>query len=254
MMEEISKKRLLILIGGVLGFVGIIIIVSIIIMRLNDTKYKVIIDNVDSCSAGISGYSKDTLFTNAYKIVSEQNAVEEKDTEETYHAIFRDGTCETEEYTSMDKIISYNTSAILDVEELGYSFRIIFNWVKDDVKQDIDLGTPDVLCLDVSELKYGEFNCESNPLATSLFELDPILDVLPHFGDRYSMRPRVDTDKDGNSYYTIVIEYDPLESTYVNDLLDAFVAERKADAKQYLANNGINIDNYKVEETYAIIK
>ena len=245
-MEEIPRKKILTLLGIVAAFIGVIVIISVVLMNLDNNKFKVIIKNVGECSDGISGYSKDVLFGNAYKLVKEQNNIEGKYSIETYEASFREGSCKTETYNGTDNIVSYDTSAILDIEELGYSYQVEYSWVKDNVGQDIDLGSMYAMCLNPGDLIFGDFDCESNPMVMTEMDLDPILSILPYFGDHYTIQPAID----GDGKYKIVVEYDPPESVYLDGDLGTYVAERKQSAIDYLKEQGIELENYKLEETY----
>lgn len=247
-MEGLSRRRLLLLIGGMVGFVMIIVLISIVLINYRQEKYKAIIDNIEECSGGISQFSKDVLFENVYNLVDAQNNIEQIETKETYHALLRENTCETKEYNG-GEIVSYKTYAIIDIEEVGYSFKIGYSWIKNS--ETVDLGSVEATCLSSDELIYGEFNCKDNPMILTAIELDPILNILPYFGENYIIKPRLDENEDGE-YYTIVIEYNPPESVYENGEVEEFRNSRKQMATNYLINQGIKLDEYVIEETFAI--
>lgn len=245
-MEKYSRKKILIMLGMAVGFILIVVVISIVMMFLNQKRYRIAIDNLNDCSVGISENSKDNLYTILFNIIKNQNEVEEKKTqEELYHAYFRSDTCKTTvagEYKF--------TSGILDIENAGYSYKIEYYWVEKDPKEGIDLGTVTAVCLKESELKYGSFNCADNSLTTTEFDSDIILRVTPYIGDGFTIYPRVGKKEDGTEYYYINIEYKPSDEVYINDRVDSFKASRKQMAIDYLTDNGVTIDNYPIVETF----
>ena len=115
------------------------------------------------------------------------------------------------------------------------------------------MGSVEATCLNPGDLLYGEFNCKANSMILTKTDLDPILDVLPYFGDHYTIKPQLSTDNNGNQFYVINIEYNPPDSVYLGDNFESYIAERKQSALDYLQGQGIDLNNYKIEETYYYI-
>lgn len=250
-MENYSKKRLMSVGMVSVGFVVVVIAVSVIMMILNSPRYNLVIDNLESCSSNIDNESKENLFSGVYDVITQQNIVNNKENKKdgAYHALFRDETCQSEEYSNYSF-----TSAIIDIEEAGYSYRVEYYWKKNGIKEEIDIGRVVALCLKENELKYGSFNCGENTMITSEFENDMILKVLPYIGDGFTIYPRIGENVDGTEYYYINIEYKPSDDIYINDKIDEFRTEKYEVAVKYLTEKGLNLDNYPIKESFWYVR
>lgn len=251
-MNSYSKKKVAMMIGAVVAFVGIIVVSSIILMGMRGIDSRLIIDNIESCSAGITDTAKKNTFDNLYNLVVEQDKIEgiNRKSDGKYHAELRTETCKTTEFKSEDVVSSYTTEAMVDIIDRNYSFKISYVWVKKD-NNEVDLGEILAICPEEDELKNGEFNCSENVMVTTEFENDAILYVLPYIGDGYTLYSKVGV-KDEKEYRIIVIEYKPPESIYLNGALSTFKEEKKQDAIDYLTSQGIDVDKYPIEETYYV--
>ena len=244
-----KTRRNIILSLVVLAVFVLVIMFSVMVKNIEAEKNKLFLDNIESCAQGISEYSKDPLFSKLYPVVKKQSEMAGVDVATNYHGVLRDGSCLTREYTNSDGVTSYATKAIVDIEELGFSYKIHFSWIKTN-NQSIDLGFPEVSCLASDELIYGEFDCASNPTTTT--ETDDIFRVSPKFGDGWSISPT--TSKTSKSGYGIILTYDPPSNVYTEGRFGKWSEEKTQEVYDYLQESGINIDNYEIIKKYAIVR
>ena len=228
----------------------LIITLSLTIKTLTSNRYKVIIDNIKSCSQGISTTSKDLLGTQLYSYINSQNNITNTTNSNTYHATLRESSCKTKEFKD-DKGVSYQTTAIIDFQSLLYSYKVTYNWTKNtNIPKELDLGSIALYCLPEQDLIYSNFDCESLPNIKT--ESDPILSALPYFNQYFSVIPTTSTDS--TSGYGIIITYNPSEEVYLSGNTDTFEQETNQIIEQYFLENNIDLDNYTITKKYAIIE
>ena len=229
---------------------AILISVSIIIKIITANNQKVIIQNLTSCSENISAPAKNLLFTQLYPYINQQNQLSNTPTASTYYATFRDNSCQTTEFKDQAGA-SYQTTAIIDLESLKYSYKITYYWTKStNAPKDVDLASVSLYCLTDKELIYGPFDCQSLPGIQ--IESDPILSILPYFGDGFTVTPTLSTTS--NSGYGINILYNPSTSIYLSGETEKFQTEADDNIINYLTSHGIIIEDYTLTRRYAIVK
>ncbi|MFV0484708.1 MAG: hypothetical protein ACK5MU_00535 [Candidatus Saccharimonadales bacterium] len=252
MIDDLKKRRVLVVGVGVVFLLAVAAVVAnYFLTRHNDM---VVIDNIDTCAERLPGSRKDAVFRNLYSYVEKQNEVNGVETARTYHAVVRSDSCKVTEYES-DSYLNYNAKFIMDIEELGYSYRVNFSWVKSgDAKHpNLDLGSVNVNCLLDDDLIYGEFGCEKNSLIlTADSGGDAILALLPYFGDGYMLTPTLSSSS--ASGYTIILTFDPPSSVYMDGSYDTFREGRRAMMREFLKENDIDIDDYELAENFKIVK
>lgn len=247
--QILLKKRLAI---GLVATFLIACIAIVIYCILTNNNRKVIITNLDSCATDMPADDRDDLFRKLYDFVEAQNQTNSKSSQPHYDAVIRTDSCQNKSY-EYEGQKSYTATAILDIESAKQSYQISFNWVKSSEIsiENIDLGSVQVSCLTQNELIYGDFNCDQNPLINSTgSDNDPILAILPYFGDGFSLSPTLSADS--ASGYSIIITYDPPESVYLGGTLETFQNERKQMAENYLESQNIDISRYTFIEKYAV--
>ena len=244
-----NKKRIAIGLAIVFLVACIAIFAYYLLNRHNEM---VVITNLNTCVTDMSSADQDEIFRSIYPYIKEQNAVNLIPTQASYEGIVRAGTCQTQDY-DIDGQKSHYTEFILDIPTLQQSYRISFNWVKtyEEKLPETDLGHAGVSCLEPEELIYDDFNCDQNSLITTInANGDPILEVLPYFGDGYSLSPTLSTES--SSGYSIILTYDPPSEVYLGGTLAEFQAERYKMMENYLKSKNIDISNYTIIEKYVV--
>ena len=226
-----------------------IIVISILIKILTDNHHKVIINNISTCSPNITIAASDHLSSQFYSYITEQDNLNNVATNNTYHANFRESTCQTEEFKD-DNGISYKTTVITDFTDRQYSYKITYYWTaKANTPKNIDLASLSVYCLSDQDSIYPDFNCAKLPNIQQ--EADPILSLLPYFGEHFSLRPSVSTTS--TSGYGIIITYDPPESIYLSGRVAEFQQQTDATITDFLSAHHINIEDYSLVKKFAVV-
>lgn len=239
----------------VLAAVGFLSLVGFIIYQWLHVSYDemVVVANLDECAVGIERTMKESVFTTIYQYVKAQNEVGDKVTDKTYEAVIRDGTCATEDFKNeKDKLVSTGVKAILDIDELQYSYLMRFSYIKpgSDRNEYVDLGTTMLTCLREKEMIYQDFGCNQNQLIKDT-SLDvtywEIFSALPYVGDGFTLTYTLSPES--ISGYSIVFKYNVPESAFKNGTYGEFIAERRKMAENYLRERGVDLDDYSLIES-----
>lgn len=221
-MAQKSKKPILIVILAYIGFIVIVLVVSLIIKNLstssnNSTDKTIIIDNQSSYSKGVNPAVFSNISGSAYSITS----LNIENAENTYHGIIRDNT--------FSNITNNSVSFILDIPSIKVS------WL---VGQGLDntgapLSDTSVLCVTESQAIYPLLDiCKdiSTGFQTSdQLKFMEIVKILPLTGPTYSVGFSKSTVSDN---YTLII------TTYSEG--------GKQDALNAIKLLGYNPDNYEI--------
>jgi hypothetical protein len=102
------------------------------------------------------------------------------------------------------------TSFIVDIESLGQSYLVRDYYSKKDPSETgLYDYTTQVICLDKSYLKYGDFDCRDRiSFENGLPRSDPLFDKLPYQTENYKVTMNgYDISKKGNLVAEIYTEY-----------------------------------------------
>ena len=250
-MDEITKNRKHIVISISIVF-AIFIIISIIyaVVRNNEAnRFLIIVDNLSSCTPNISDDSKFNLSSSLYGIASSQNDLSHIKSASNYHANFREGSCETKNYINYNRP-SYVTTAIVDIPDLQYSYKVRFNWLSSStpVPEELDGMPIYVFCLPNDQLVYPEFGCSDNPSFS--IEDDEITYIIPYSGNGY----KLDLVKSVNSPsgYSIIATIIIPDSAYRDQDFDSIVfrEEKLTEIKELLKAYSLDPDNYIIHTKF----
>lgn len=242
-MDIKNNRRILYVVVLCMSFVLICVLIGVL-SYFNSIKNEVVIENIDECTNGITNYSKENLFGGLYNVVAEQNKINNVENKKTYEANIRVDTCKTAEH-DIDGVISYTTEGIIDINELKYSYEISFVWLKDEIGAGMDLGVVNAYCLSEKQMIYDDFRCGDNSVV--LKKVDPIVNLLPFFGDGFKMVLR----SNENGYY-VNVEMEPSEQVYDDGKVDEFTNNVKKVVEKFFENNGLDMEKYEVKYTYKI--
>ncbi len=149
--NPIDKKRKIIIIVGLvifLGFVGLIVFIS-----LQNTTPRLKIDNIDYVQ-NLSDDVKNSLEIDLYRTVDDNT--DEK--VPTSGALIRTNTA-TSDYNSTTKV--YSGNFIVDIESLKQSYFIQFSWSKEKNNPNLSSTSNLVSCVrDKSLIIYPDFKCK----------------------------------------------------------------------------------------------
>lgn len=244
--EEQRKARNTLIAIGV-GFVLLIIgaIVWSVYSNRDDTTRsdRVYIGNLENCSQHMQKEILDMMRTNMYQVIKRANDYNKKDTLPRYDAEIRKDSCTEKEIAAVsgsDKRATINeSSAILDIPEAKQSWQILYHWVPDGKKADSDLGTVvNATCLPVSQLIYGDFNCEKimSLQKYGTDKVDPILQYMPYTGAGFNLKFNPDTKE-----VTATIEL--RESEKDNQTL---INSRRGQVVYWFSHRNLDITRYTV--------
>jgi len=206
-------------------------------------KNKVIIAGLNECLVGIRDADRDTVYGNTYYRVESQNNANGVNTKDSYDAVLRKGSCrndkakyEGQEYRS--------TSFIVDIEELKYSFRIMYSYIPSSVviNKDSDIKSDEAVayCLNKDEMIYPDFGCDKDPLA--LKTPDPIKRINGAIMDGCTLS--YTTSGTSKSGYAIIIKYQPP----AGEEYSTFRPKCREAVMNRIKDAGINPDDYYLYE------
>lgn len=251
MIDERKKVKIFVVIC-VVAFIGAVVFAIFNYLYVNyNNMVKVV--NLGDCAEGVSKAIKETTFSNLYEFVTYQNKINDKDMASTYDGMVREGTCTVRDSINQEgKMTFTSVDFILDIEELQYSYRVEFNYIKpgSDRSEYVDLGSTMVSCLREREMIYPDFGCDKNELIlnTNGYAIDwEIFSALPYIGDGYTLTYTLSPES--VSGYSIVFKYNIPEDEFKNGTYEDFIKKRREMAKDYLKDNNVNLDDYSLIES-----
>ena len=236
-MDKMSKQQKRIIFFSV-GIVLLLIVSSLVIhLVTSDEKNsdEIRISNLDDLVKNIPNGKKDDIISVLDDILKENN--KELDTSTVKDALIREGS---ESQSEVIKGIRYDGTFIVDIESLKQSYRITYSHTSDttDVSSS---GYPVIAsCLDLSELKFGDFSCKDSSIDSNEKTDDPVLSKLPYTSNYYT----INSVFDENNNPTLVIQ---VMLNHNSDSTKRFFNQYIDDALNWIKTQGGDIKNYQIE-------
>lgn len=201
---------------------------------------KISITNFNQYVKNIPSSERTELEKMLYNTVS-LNGIEEEKIKSVDDATIRQGT-----YTQDLESDIYETSFIVDIASLKQSYRIKNLYSNLDPEQSgLFDYTRLVLCVEKSELVYGEFKCTDRiAQERGLEQSDPILEFLPVSTLDYTLR------QDMSSKELKLIADISLSEVDYKMGEEAAVNEYKNRLRAWFESKNLNIDDYSITYNY----
>lgn len=236
----INKK---IIIGSIIIFIAFSIIILILATQ-NSNNNLVLINNFDEYVTNISNEDKNIILKKLYSYINMQNSINNINPKPYYKASFRKDSVDITQNTTNDQKVS-SINAIVDIEDIQYSYRIKFNWLVTPITNqsaEIDLGSVNLYCLKDSEYIYDNFNCEANPSISeeedSVFSIDPIINQNCWFS--------LFKSSSSKSGYGMTITFYPSDDDITNNTIYSSQDSCINKTKQTLKEAGLDFNSIEI--------
>ncbi len=222
------------------------LLVILVIYFLNNTPRENTVDitNINSCSKDINKNILDNITGDLYTLTRQANEYNDKESLPAYKSEIRDGSCRKLEDSQFEGRSVHTSYFIVDIEEADQSWGIKYSWVAGNKDVEFDTGTIVPECLNETELRYGNFECESvlRFINTGTDKFDPVLDRLSRESTDPIYRVTSNIDDDGTKRIIIQI----LANNYTERTKQQFELYRQ-EARQWLISQGVDLSQYTLE-------
>lgn len=185
MNEPISRKKALLFLAiGMVVFIGIIALVSILFEKDTNQFGKFIrIQNYDQKVKNLPSDMRDAMESSLYN-TTDMNVKEKEVLSKIKDAYIRESS-DSQSYNQTTS--TYYGKLIVDMESIKQSYQIQYSYTKN---ADGELSNEPVVvsCLPKEQLKYGEFNC-TDLVSEQSSNDDVILQYLPYENFSFSLIP-----------------------------------------------------------------
>lgn len=229
-----TKKKVIILVLVLIIFITI----PILLYLFRPSKYGAGIDikGYDKYISDLPQDRRDSLNSSLYNIVKLNLPNNKKIS--VNDAYIRDKKTTTKFYDKTTMITS--GTFIVDIASLKQSYSMYYEW-SNEIDADFSGYTALAKCLDIDELKYGDFNCKD---INSIYKekRDPILNYLPYQTFNYIVTASYDSEDkvilDVNIYLS--------SSDAKDENRDAIIDGYKADFVSWMTSIGYSIEDYTI--------
>lgn len=229
-----------ILCGGVFVVVVIAMIVLAVIHNTQKDDSSITIQNYGTYVKNLSDSEKKNIEMTLYSTVSKNSSGS------VAGSTIKDASIRDSSYSQSLNEEVYTTRFIVDIPSIKQSYEVKDLFSHQPVsKSGLTDYTTLVLCLDKSQLKYGDFNCQDRiSEEAGLQKSDPILQYLPVSNLDYdlSLNSQSDTLKLTAKLNLTGVDYTTGE--------DEAVARYKAEIQDWFTSKNLDINNYSIEYTY----
>lgn len=229
-----TKKKLAILISILVIFITI----PIILYLFRPSKYGASIDikGYDKYISDLPQDRRDSLNSSLYNIVK----LNQKDNKKINinDAYIRDKESTIKNYDKTTMITS--GTFIVDISSIKQSYLMYYEW-SNEIDAEFSGYTALAKCLDIDELKYGDFDCKDiNTMQKE--QRDPILDYLPYQTFNYIVTASYDSEDKVVLNVNIYLS----SSDAKDENRDAIIDGYKADFMSWMTSIGYNIEDYTI--------
>jgi len=241
MLDKLSPKtKIAIIVIAAVLFVGIIILVAVLNSQ-NQYGNSITINNFESTVKNISKERRDSIGAMLYNTVK-SNSISEDVIKKISDANIRKDSA-VQNYDSNLKV--YSGSFIVDIESVKQSYLIQYTYSPSSNTADISGNPTAVVCLDKSQLLYGDFACK-DIFSEQTGSQDPIMAYLPKSTLSYQADATVDSN---NQLQSIEVKLLLSNADYKTGINSA-VAQYKKEFRDWMLSLGLNPDGYTINYTY----
>jgi hypothetical protein len=241
MLDKLSKNQnIAIFVGTAVLFVGIIIYISVLYSQ-NQYGNSVNINGLDSTVKNISKDRKDSIKTTLYNTIK-TNSVSESQINKINDANIRPDS-NAQDYDKNLK--TYSGSFIVDIASIKQSYLVQYVYSTSLNNPYLTVNPTSVLCLNKSQLIYGDFGCK-DMLTQQTGDEDPIMQYLPKSTLSYQIDGVVDAD---NKFQSLDVQLQLSNADY-NTGVDAAVAQYKNEINSWILSLGLNPQGYVINYNY----
>jgi len=237
----LTRKKILIILA-VVAFIFIATIVEISLYEKNKVKRGefIVVQNYDSYVKNLSSSEKNLIEKNLYGATL-MNYSDKDGLKLTDDAVIRDGS-----YSQDFGNDIYKTHFIIDIKSIGQSYRIEDSFSKLSVeKSGLSDYTTLVLCVNKTDLIYGDFNCKDvTSVEAGVSSVDPILKYLPLTTLTYSLS--IDPTSSSLHIYADILLSNVDYKIGESQAIDKY----KKEIANWFSSNSFDITKYSITYRY----
>ncbi|MGV9002148.1 MAG: hypothetical protein ACOH18_04335 [Candidatus Saccharimonadaceae bacterium] len=237
-----NNKRLLIFIAAVVVFIIAIIVVTFMYFNQKNSAQDdgIRINNYSNYVKNLSSSERKAIETTLYNTVLMNGSDAKK------ISTIKDAEIRSSSYQQSSKDNIYSTNFIVDIQSIKQSYKIEDRY-SSQKREDSGLYdyTTLVLCLDKSDLIYGDFNCQDRESQENgVTQSDPILKYLPISSLDYTLS--IDTN---SKDLKLTAKLNLTSIDYKLGEQDA-INHYKQEIKDWFTANSLDINSYSITYEY----